>query len=88
MPEIDDPDALSDDELDALLQKSLETDGEADPKTVKVLECPECERSDLSYIAAFETGHKYQCPHCGYIGALAVERERSVDELRRQAGLE
>lgn len=88
MPEITDPDALSDDELDAMLAEGLEAEGSGDPQMVKVLECPDCERSDLSYVAAFETGHKYQCPHCGYLGALAIERERSVGELRRQAGLE
>ena len=81
-----DPDALTDDELDALMRAGTERTRK-DPKDVTVLECPDCGRSDLSYVAALETGHKYGCPHCGYEGAFVIERERSVEELRREAGL-
>lgn len=80
-------DDLSDDDLDRIVASGL-VEEEGAPGQVKVLECPDCGRSDLSYVAGMETGHQYRCPHCGYEGALAVERWRAVADLRREAGME
>lgn len=84
-----DVDELSDDEVDTIVKRGIsEADAHEPGRTVTVLECPECGASDLSYVAGMETGHQYQCPHCGYQGAFVVERERTPEELRRQAGME
>lgn len=79
-----DVDSIDDAELDRMLAEGLKEDGPEAGK-IKVLECPECGESDLSYVAGMMTGHQYQCPHCEYQGALAVERWRTPDELRKQA---
>lgn len=85
----DDAEAWDDDEIDRVVKEGIEElDAREDARKVTVLECPECGRSDLSYVAAMQTGHQYQCPHCGYQGALAIERERTPAELRKQAGME
>ena len=75
------------DEIDRVVQDGVgRLDKARRAGTVTVLECPECAQSDLSYVAGLETGHQYQCPHCGYQGAFAIERERTPEELRRIAG--
>lgn len=74
-------------DIDRIVAEGLDDDT-VPAGSVKVLECPECSRSDLSYVAGMETGHKYQCPHCGYIGVLAIERVRTVEELRRMEGMD
>lgn len=75
---------MTDEEIDRRITAGLNDEPASDK--VKVLECPDCGRSDLSYVAGMETGHQYQCPHCQYQGALAVERWRTPDELRSQSG--
>lgn len=88
-PEVDlaDLEALDGAEIDRLIEEGLAEGPDASHEgQVKVLECPDCGESDLAYVAGLVTGRKYQCPHCGYEGALAVERWRSPEELREQAG--
>lgn len=84
-------DALSDDELDAMIEdgiERLEGYSKGGENSVKVLECPECGRSDMDYVAGMETGKKYLCKHCGYEGAFVVERMKTPDELRAEEGLQ
>lgn len=87
--EADPSENLDGETIDRIVQEGMDEVEATDPPTgVPVLECPDCGKSDMSYVAGMETGHKYQCPHCGYEGAFVIERDRTPEDLRHEAGLD
>ena len=42
-------------------------------KTKKVYKCPKCGSKNLICFMGFQTGMKYQCLDCSYIGPLKIE---------------
>ena len=51
-------------------------------KKLKVLTCPECGSDDLYYEAGLNTGSKYHCKKCDYIGAFVIERDIEFDDTK------
>jgi len=41
---------------------------------MKIQLCPMCKKSGLKLFAGGQTG-QYQCPNCGYIGVLIIEKK-------------
>lgn len=41
---------------------------------VKILMCPECKSSNVTYYLGGELGYQYRCKDCGYIGAFVLEK--------------
>jgi predicted RNA-binding Zn-ribbon protein involved in translation (DUF1610 family) len=41
-------------------------------KSIKV--CPKCGSKNVMPYMGFETGMRYECQNCGYVGVLVVER--------------
>lgn len=49
----------------------------------KIVVCPRCQSPNITSFMGFETGWKYECKDCGYIGALTEEIEIDVEKLER-----
>ena len=43
-----------------------------------VLVCPTCLSRDIRYVGDF-SGVRYECPECGYLGALVLEVEEDFE---------
>ncbi len=41
---------------------------------MRVLICPVCNSSNVTYYLGGELGYQYRCNDCGYIGALVLEK--------------
>ena len=41
----------------------------------KVLRCPQCGGTNVTYETGLITGYKYHCKDCDYIGALIIEED-------------
>lgn len=44
-------------------------------RKVRVLHCPSCKSTDVTYEAGLITGQKYRCGRCGYVGSFIIERD-------------
>ncbi len=44
-------------------------------RKVRVLHCPSCKSTDVTYEAGLITGQKYRCARCGYVGSFIIERD-------------
>jgi len=44
--------------------------------------CPHCGSKDIDWVLPHDRS-KWQCPDCGYIGALIVEDGVMADEIRK-----
>ncbi len=42
---------------------------------MKLKKCPKCGSSEVNLYMGSETGIKYECKDCGYIGPLVIEEE-------------
>lgn len=54
-------------------------------KKITVQTCPECGSDDLYYEAGFNTGYKYHCKKCDYIGAFIIEKDIVVDDTKTKS---
>ncbi len=66
-------DDLTEDYFDALEKEMLEE--KKVPRGKRILVCPVCGSTEISYYLGLKTGYQYQCKHCDYVGALVLEME-------------
>lgn len=65
---MDDDQGLSDEDIDRIVEAELAQTPEGGREV-----CPECGSADTHYELGGETGKKYHCKDCGYIGALILQ---------------
>lgn len=53
-------------------------------KKIRVQTCPECGSDDLYYEAGLNTGSKYHCKKCDYIGAFIIEKDIFIDDTKEK----
>ncbi|MDO8727868.1 MAG: hypothetical protein Q7J35_17590 [Candidatus Methanoperedens sp.] len=73
-------DDLTEDDFDALEKEMLEN--KKVPRGKRILVCPICGSTEISYYLGLKTGYQYQCKHCNYVGALVLEMEPEQSPLR------
>ena len=62
----------NDDDLDEIDEMILE-EGKKSPGK-RILLCPVCSSSNVTYYLGANMGYLYQCKDCGYIGAFIIEK--------------
>ena len=64
---------MTEDEIDALEKEMVEELKK--PKGRRVLVCPVCGSTEVTYYMGLKTGYQYQCKSCSYVGALVLEKD-------------
>ncbi len=62
----------NEDNIDKLEEMILEEEKKDHSK--KVLICPECDSTDVTYFLGGNIGYLYECKKCEYVGALVIEK--------------
>jgi transcription factor S len=45
--------------------------------------CPRCGSTEVGWVLPYDR-QKYECKHCGYVGALIVEDGKMADAIRKE----
>ncbi len=62
----------NDEDLEKLDEMIKEEEKKSPAK--KVLVCPVCNSTDVTYYIGGELGYQYRCKNCGYTGAFILEK--------------
>ena len=64
---------MTQDDIDTLEKEMVEELKK--PKGRRVLVCPVCGSTEVTYYMGLKTGYQYQCKSCNYVGALVLEKD-------------
>ena len=64
---------MIEDDLDAIEKEMLEDLKK--PRGRRILVCPVCGSTEVTYYMGLKTGYQYECNSCNYVGALVLEME-------------
>lgn len=62
----------SDEDFDRLEELIIE-EGKKSPSK-KILVCPACSSTNVTYYLGGQIGYMYQCKDCGYVGSFVIEK--------------
>lgn len=64
---------MTEDDIEAIEQEMLEELKR--PHGRRILVCPVCGSTDVTYYMGLKMGYQYQCKSCNYVGALILEAD-------------
>ena len=64
---------MTEDDIDAIEKEMLEEMKR--PRGRRILICPVCGSTEVTYYMGLKTGYQYQCKSCNYVGALVLEQD-------------